>query len=445
MESAIQKEVRRLVLNRFFICAVLGFAYFISYFHRVSPTVIVDRLMSTFHIEGAVIIGNLTAIYFYIYALMQIPGGMLADRWGPRKLVSAGMFLAGTGALLFAFTPTVLGLYIGRLLIAFGVSVIYVSILKFQSTWFRPDQVGTFAGVLLFVGNLGAIVAATPLAAMVSLFDWRISFGLIGLVTFLIAIFSAFIIIDSPGNCNLRYPQEVFLRLTGANVTSKNNLHFNVSGFKKDLGRIFKNKYTWFAILGSFGTYGTLMALSGAWGVPYFMQVYGLTREEAANYVLLMVLGLMIGSPLVGYISDYMGTRKLPYLIFSCLYFVTWLILVFWVGKPPESCLYPVCFCLGFFGSSSMLSMVYVKEMNPADIAGLAVGCGNIGGFLGTGVMQPLVGYILDRHWAGEVISGVKIYSQAAYFKAFLVCFAVAAMAFLVVSFLREERQKIKH
>jgi len=161
----IAQQTERLLRRRWLVWAVLAFCFAIVFFHRVSLAVVSDQLMAEFNL-GAAALGNLGAVYFYVYTAMQIPSGILADTTGPRLTVTAGMLLAAMGAAVFALAQSLAVATAGRFLTGLGVSVVFVSVQKAQTYWFRPREFATITGLTSTVGNTGAILAATPLACL---------------------------------------------------------------------------------------------------------------------------------------------------------------------------------------------------------------------------------------------------------------------------------------
>ncbi len=147
-------------------------SYVLSFFHRTAPAAIASELTRTFSISGAVL-GTLAATYFYVYTLLQVPVGVLADTLGPRKLLTGGAAIAAIGSLLFALAPVWEIAAVGRTLVGVGVAVAFIAILKVSAMWFAPERFATVTGVTMFVGNLGAVAAGAPLAWVVTQTSWR--------------------------------------------------------------------------------------------------------------------------------------------------------------------------------------------------------------------------------------------------------------------------------
>ena len=188
--------------RRWLIWGVLALAYVIVFFHRVSTGVVRDNLIDSFNISD-VEFGNLGAMYFYAYMIMQIPSGILADTLGARKTVAIGTLFAGVGSILFGLAPNIFVGYIGRLIVGLGVSVVFISILKILSQWFKEEEFGRMSGVTSFVGNGGSLLAQYPLVVLVGLIGWRMSFGIIGGFTIIVAILGFIIVRNSPEELGL--------------------------------------------------------------------------------------------------------------------------------------------------------------------------------------------------------------------------------------------------
>ena len=151
----------------------LGIAfYFSGYFHRMVTAVIADQLMVDFGI-GAAALGNFSSFYYYSYVAVQIPTGILADNWGPRKLLSTGTLLSGFGAFIFASAASIHMANLGRLIIGASIGVAWVSILKLTTRWFKPNRFTVVTGIALCLGILGAISAGAPLRLLMDIFGWR--------------------------------------------------------------------------------------------------------------------------------------------------------------------------------------------------------------------------------------------------------------------------------
>ena len=161
--------------------------YLIGFYQRVAPAVITDQLMRDFAIGGAAL-GNLSAFYFYSYVAMQIPTGVIADHWGPRRLLTAGAAVAAIGSAVFALAPDIFWANAGRLLIGASVAVAFVSMLKLANHWFSPQHYALAAGMALLTGVSGGALAGVPLRYLVEAFGWRGVMGVTAALTALLAL-----------------------------------------------------------------------------------------------------------------------------------------------------------------------------------------------------------------------------------------------------------------
>jgi sugar phosphate permease len=420
---------------RWLIWLLPALIYATSHIHRIAPTVIFNDLMATFQTSGASL-GGLGSMYFYIYAIMQIPSGILADSLGPRKTICAGAIIGGLGSVLFGSAQTIGVAYLGRFFIGLGMSLIFICIMKLLAEWFCDHEFATMSGLTLFSGNLGAVAATTPLYLLVAATGWRRSYHFIGLITLLFGVLAWLIVRDRPALSGFLPVKDREGRGGMPGIQAPAHEKMNVlQGLREALS----NRAIWPTFLISFGLYGTILALKGMWLTPYLTQVYGISQEQATSYVLLSLIAGLIGPLMMGFFSDRIRRRRLPILMFTPLYVLTWLVLALWQGgRPPLVTIPYLLFALGIFCSPMALTWACAKEVSHPSLVGLATGIANIGGFLGGAVMQFVFGYILDLKWQGAVVDGLRIYPVQAYQAAFLSASFVALIAAVSSYFIRE-------
>ncbi len=380
-------------------------------FHRVSASIVVDQLMREFNMSAAGV-GGLLALYFYTYAAMQVPSGILADSFGPRKVLTWGCMVAGVGTVVFGLAPSVPALYLGRFLLTVGVSVVFVSVLTIQANWFPTRYFGRVSSLLGCVGGTGALIGATPMALLVIHVGWRGSFGLLGVLSFLAAALCWFVVRDRPSDVHAVDED----RETGSKSLPPVHIAADAPGLRARFNTMMGNRYVWPPLLIGMGAYGTLLVFQGAWGMPYLMQVYGMTRDSAATVMLLLMIGLMGGMLVLSALSDRYRTRRVPAVIGSFVYVGLWTTVLLWNGgKPPTIALYPVSLLLGASAGFTILTLACVKEVVPRSIAGMSMGLINIGPFLMAALLQVVFGLVLDRQWDGAIVDGARVYGLAAY------------------------------
>ena len=392
-------------------------AFVLAFFHRLAPGAIVTDLRATFG-ASATALGFIAAFYFYPYAAMQLPSGVLADSIGPRRLFTAGSIVAGVGSILFAFAPSVGWLLAARALVGLGVAVAFVSVLKLIASWYSEREFGTWVGVLMLLGNVGGVLATVPLAWITQYVSWRDVFAVAGGISLVLALFIWLWVRDDP--------REAGLAATDG-LESRSDAVATHTGWWDGVLRVVRNRDTWPGFFMHLGMIGSYLTFAGLWAVPYLTDGLGLSRANATLHVTMMILGLAFGSFAVGTLSDRMR-RRLPLLrALALLYLVTWLPWIFGWALPLGASLASAAL-MGIGISGASLAWALAKELNPPALAGTATSVVNTAGFLGTALFQPMVGWVLDR--AGTR-AGMDDYRIAATLLAAIALTGVAA-AFLV-------------
>jgi len=400
--------------------------YLMAFFQRVAPAVMTDALMREFHI-GAAALGNLSALYFYSYVAMQIPTGIIADRWGPRRLLSFGALVAGIGALLFALAPGMLLVGTGRFLIGGSVAVAFVGVLQLTNNWFPPRYYAMAAGMALFVGIIGAVCAGPPLRLLVDQYGWRATILGSSLATFAIAAAIWFLVRDYPcekGFCDWHpsgqghAPSERLSVLAG-------------------LGKVLRYRNTLLLFLIPGGVVGPVLTFSGLWGVPFLTTHHGLSPAWASALTTTLLVAWAVGGPLFGWWSDRIGRRKPLYLVGCTLTLAGWAVAVFSENLPLPA-LIAVLVVTGFSSGCMIISFAYVKESVPASLSGTVTGVINMGVMSGPMLLQPLVGWMLDLRWSGQIEDGVRLYGFEAYQAGFSLMIAWTTLAVILLCFTRE-------
>ncbi|HEY2816691.1 MAG TPA: MFS transporter [Casimicrobiaceae bacterium] len=250
-------------------------AYFLSYLYRTANAVISPDLTRELHLNPASL-GLLTGAYLLAFGLMQIPAGMLLDRFGPRRVEPVLLAVAAIGAIAFGLADSLPALVAARALIGAGVCVCLMAPLKGIAMWYPAERQPSLAGWMMVAGGLGALAATAPLEATLHITSWRTIFIVLGVATFVVALGIGWRVPD------IRRPS-------------------HPPGFAwqwRGVRRIFANpRFWWIAPLAGIGM-GSFMAIQGLWAVPWMIEVDGMTRAQAADR--LLVLGLVI---MAGYLS----------------------------------------------------------------------------------------------------------------------------------------------
>jgi len=392
--------------RRWIAWTALAAAYALVSVHRLSTAVLAEQLTAAFGTTGTAL-GTLHASFFYIYAAMQLPAGVVADRVGSRRAVAAGTVVMSGGALAFGSADSYAVAFLARALVGFGGSLLFIAILRFCANWFRPGEFARMSGLTIAAAGFGGILATTPLAMVVAATDWRSTLFGLGLLGFGLAGTAYLLARDSPSDAGL--PE-----IDGVPMARTPSLGAVVGNARDVLGE----PETWLVGIVLFAGTGVNITVFGLWGVPYVVQTYGVSVTEASTYTLLGSLGLLVGPPLVGWLSDRLGRRTVLVVVGQALIAGGYAALAA-TGRPPLPVVGLVFFASGFFAGAYALGYTVVKERHASGASGVATGTVNTMAFAGAALLPTLMGLVLDAYWTGETIGGARVYSVFGYRLAF--------------------------
>ena len=407
--------------HRWTVFSVICLVYFFVYFHRVSTSVIVPDLLKAFDTH-ATALGLMSSMYFYIYALEQPLVGYLTDRLGPVRVIGVWSLVAAVGCFMFGMAPNIFWASVARAIIGFGVGGVYVPAIKAFSQWFRKKEFSFMIGLLMSVGNFGAVIATTPLAWSVDLWGWRITFYVIGGITLILAFVALVFTRDK------RDPQT-----PASPANSADGEVFPESSVSQILvsGRL------WLMAAIFLGIYGTVLTFQGLWATPFLMSALGIARIHASKLNMLIPIGFIIGSPLIGWLSERLSWPKITTLrVIIFINIISWIGITFchaWLGAVGLSAMLLV---MGFAGGS-FLSVFWgvIRETTPEKNLGMVSGLLNPAPFLGVAVFQVITGTILNRTERVD-----DLYPLSGFSDAFSVCVVVVAVCLGMSFFLRNKR-----
>lgn len=423
----------RTVLNdplkyRWAVFGVLSIIYFLACLHRIAPTVIAQDLVEEFGAD-ATSLGVMASAYFYLYAAVQPPVGMLSDTLGPRAVTTIFAFIACVGVLLFGFAPSMAVATAGRALVGIGVGGVFIPGLKIFSRWYKKNEFASITGVFLAFGNAGNLSASLPLTYLVVLLGWRMSFWAIGAITLVMAVCAWLVLRDKPEDKGWPAiePEPSLAPEDTFDIPAD-------TGSLKRLKMVFGNISFWMVTLSYFFFGGPALTFQGLWAVPYLIDVHGLSRMAAGGLLMLMPLGFIIGAPSVGFLADRLQiTRKQVIMSTLGLGLICWSVFLITAGKPPLILVPPLFLIIGICGGGTLsLYFAVTKELFPAWLTGTAIGFMNPAAFLGTALFQPFTGYLMDL-----VGRTGKTYPVEAYFNVFIAIFVSMFLGFAFFAMLR--------
>lgn len=416
---------------RYLIFGILGAAYLLVFFHRLAPAILAVDIMRDLQTGGA-LMGILASAYFYPYALMQIPAGLLSDSWGPRRSVALFFIFAAIGSIALGFSQNVSAAIASRILVGLGAATVFISTLKIVSNWFEPEKFVRMNGILMSLGGVGAYAAATPLALLSEAMGWRGSLIFIGAVSAAVALAVWLLVRDAP-------QEKGFAAVckTAAEGTAENKI-----GLHRGIWLVLKTPIFWPLAVSTLLGAAVSLSFNGLWGGPFLMHVYGMTRTQAGAVLSALAIGLISGSLAMSWISNkILRSRKkvlvLSYVLGLCLFSP----LAFFTGNFPVAMLYAWCFTYSFVMSAmAVVGYSLAKDLFPVSISGTATGILNIFPFAGAALGQPLIGWLLD------LTSPVGApYSVEAYSFAFKICLLFLLGAVVTSIFVKEARPAADH
>ncbi len=417
--DALSKALR----YRWLIFWILASGYVMVYFHRLCPAVVAEDMRRDLAAGGG-LLGLLGSAYFYPYALMQLPAGLLSDSWGPRKTITLFFGVAFSGSVILGMAPDVYVAIIGRTIVGVGIAMLFVPTLKVLAEWFRAKEFATMTGILMAMGGIGSYTAAAPLAYVSNWIGWRQSFVLVGVFTLLLGALVWAVVRDRPADLGWPSPSEPA-------EPDEESL-----GLMQGVKKVLSNPRFWPLSIWFFFTCAIFFSFIGLWGGPFLMQIYGLTKAEAGHILSMAAIGMILGSPCLSFFSNNLFKARKPVLIIAsiCMCIITGLLYLF-ITSIPIFGLYLICLAIGLFsGAIVTIGFTTNKELFPVAIAGTATGLINFSPFLGGAVFQIILGAVLDS----QGLTAAGGFALQGFRYSFSVLFLCGVVALISSFFIKE-------
>lgn len=415
MKPAKYRVTRTRAVIAFFLGCLF---FFYAFLQRVSTSVVTEELMRDLSVGGAAL-GILSAMYFYPYALVQLPVGLLIDRFGPRKLMAATAMICALASWWFSSADTLWVASISRAFIGVTVGFGFVGALSIASMFFPPARFAMLSGFVMTVGMAGAIAGQLPLRVLVEYSGWRETFAVLALLAMVLSVLIYLLV-------PRRNTPEEALELSGDVPARESPSNSIMSG----LAAVSANAQSWFCAGAGFGMSATMLCFAGLWAVPWMTMTMGFDSKLAAGVSSLLFIGWGVTAPIVGWLSDQLGRRKPIVLCGAMISLVSVCLMVYadvtqplWLGvlffiNGAGSCCMVICFGL-------------CRELNHRANSATAIGLVNMCVVASGAVLQPLIGWLLDQGWDGQLNAGARVYTEAAFQSAFLVLAAAALLGLL--------------
>jgi sugar phosphate permease len=375
---------------RWVVFASVLFTYLIIVTQRTAPGLITEELMTEFKVTASTI-GLLASIQFMAYASLQIPIGILSDRFGPNLFLIVGTLLNGIGTLIYSVAPNEMVLLLARLLVGMGDATIWVNLVLILSQWFKVREFVGLLGIAGMTGSFGFLMATVPFSKWIDIAGWREPFLIMGIVLCLNGLILYFVLVKKP--------KLTLIKEASVKKEPKREKTLSI------LRRIFSDRQAWATFLCHFGLVGTYIGFIGSWAVLYGMNVYGLTRSDASQLIMIGLFGAILGAPLTSWISSRLESIKRPYIVVHVVVFFSWVVFLLYHGKPPYFMLLLLFFLIGYGNGASTLTFAVVRKSFNMKEVGVVSGFANTGGFISAILLPIFFGYLLDQfqHAGSEV------------------------------------------
>jgi len=392
--------------------------YILAVFHRTSLGVAGLLAAERFHVSSAQL-ATFTMVQLFVYAAMQIPVGVLVDRFGAKKLLVTGVVLMTGGQFAFAFASTFGVGVAARVFVGMGDAMVFISLIQLVALWFPPARTAMVTQMTGVVGQVGAVVATAPLSAALHSVGWTRSFAAAASVGVVLGVVLIVVVRDSPYKDHHR--DELKMRAVGRAL----KLAWAEPGTRLGL---------WSHFTVQFGA--TVFAL--LWGFPFLVSGQGLTASAASNLLIIMTVTAVVTSPLVGaFVTRWPYSRSTLVLWIVGAIMAIWGVVLLWPGRAPMWLLVLLVVVLAVGGPGSMVGFDLARTFNPPTRLGSASGIVNVGGFVASLSTVALIGLVLDQVAPG----GPSTYTVDSFRVAMSVQYAVWVVGVVqIVRFRRKAR-----
>ena len=393
--------------------------YFYEFILRVSPGVMIDSLMQTFGITASTV-GILSAFYLYGYAPMQLPVGMIMDKYGVKKVLSTASLVCGLGAFFFALTNSLPVACAGRMMIGIGSSFAFIAIIYVTSYWFEEGKRGFLIGIANSLAMFGASAGTGPLSMVIKKIGWKASINFFAAFGILLGVLVYFVFKMSRQDEQIEKKtaeEEIKLLKNIKSVISKKNIWLNA----------------FIALL----FYLTTTAFGGLWGISFLETGYHVSREVAGYAVSMIFIGWVVGGPLSGLWSDIIGKRTTVIRIGILGTLISLSLVIYFPVHIYIA--YILLFLVGLFSSAELLNFSLAIELNSFRAKATVAAFTNFLISCGDAAVQPFIGFILDKFWDNTMLEQVRVYSVVSY-RIALSCLPIGlCLAFILLFFIKEK------
>ncbi|MCE2716587.1 MAG: MFS transporter [Pseudomonadota bacterium] len=414
-----------ITINAWAVWVAAAIFYWYEMILRAGASVMAQGIMDTFTIN-ATQLGLLTSFYYYSYVLLQVPSGMLLDKIGPRFVITFSCILCTIGSWFFATTTSLATAEISRFVVGAGSACAFVACLKLASDWFSPARFAFIAGLTNMLGTLGGTFAGVPLAKLVNHTTWQQATIWLAYAGVIVTTLCWVLIRNKPKNKNA------------------DTLEPTVRLRKSLMILAFDKQIILAAAIGGL-MYVPVSSFAELWAVPFLMNSLAINNEWASFANTMIFIGMAVGSPIIAKLAfkqkSYIKLMKVSAI--ACA-------VCFLIGSYAQSIGYfPTLIALfvgGLWLGGQVLCFSVVKERVPNQASGTAMAYTNAIVMLSGVIFQPMMGWLLDRGWTGDLDgAGTRIYSAADYHQAVLAVPACLALSWLLLKLCKDTHPKLNY
>ncbi|WP_166305521.1 MULTISPECIES: MFS transporter [unclassified Bradyrhizobium] len=374
-QQAVYVPTSRFTDRAYLAWTAVAIAYAIAFLQRVSPQSVSLSFMHDFDTDAAGV-AMLASSYFWGYTLMQIPAGLLVDRFGVKRVVLASMIASSLGSAAFALAPNLLDVFAARLIVACGDALVFTALLKLVAQSFADERFGMMSGISQVSGYVGGVIATTPLAAAVSGFGWR----------------SCFLFIACIGLANLAFAK---LALKPDPVSHSNK---TLKGVAIAARQALAHVANWGCAMTFASHFAVVTTLSGVWGIPMVAHFFHISPTAAGTPLLAFMIGNALGSIFLGHAADRAAAVLDRALIGICALRMLLIAMLL----PPIAQTFGLAYVTVVFtalglvaGGTVPLVLKCVKKLYTADLIGVGASVNTTAAGIFAGVAQPIIGFAM--------------------------------------------------
>ncbi|MDR3144387.1 MAG: MFS transporter [Puniceicoccales bacterium] len=404
--------------------AVAALFYLYEYLVRVAPSVMGHELAVEFSASTAALAAACSS-YYFVYSPLQLFAGALFDRFGGKAVLIPASILVSAGCL-FSIIPahSLVCITIGRILAGVGSSCAFIGVMYLAAVWFQNNRLSFLSGFATSLGICGALLGEAPLALLIDKTGWKMSMALMAIIGIVVTIIITMGIPQTP-----RWEQS---KRTA--ISDKLAFKHLLSG----LLSVCKNKQTWLIGIVASCLYMPVVAFGDLWGVQYAQISLGITKTHAAKVVSMLYIGWLVGSPLIGLLSDVLK-RKKSLLFLGCFFSMILFLVILLCPIKSTFTIGTLLFAAGVCSCPEVICFVASLDVNMSNAKGSAIAVVNMIVMLVGGAFQFIVGWLLDR---GEAAHGIAAES---FRNALMTMPLLMLIGMILTLFIRLKRKEPEH